>query len=526
MTEDRTPETLDALIKADIEGLSNSEALEHIGRLIDIAFNERSVIGTSRAFELLGIMNKRELSEGEKPLLHYFRANAWENKRLEKNSQQSWAWEQPETQEQILELQRAVRCQDFSHLPLTRQCQILTNLANQLSSIGRFIEAISLWDRVLSANERFAMAHGNRGIALYSYARALYDPGHTAVLQVAGYDALRAATSSDAFYDSAGLDAARAQFEELKAAISRQIDIGAVRQRIDLEGYSIGETVAERAYRAWCLKERLFINPLNDLGGVAIAAQDILTLPSLTAPATSSQMPSLIGFFNQMKQEFVSARYLYFEGLHSDEPHFSDQDVLLYNTLDYPAYSLAVEKMRMAFRMAYSLFDKIAFFLNAYLEIDRTPTKVNFRTIWYEQKDKQPSLLSRFTASENWPLRGLFWLSKDFFEEEFQNVTEPDAKALATIRHHLEHKYLQLHESWAENVRTHRNQELIAKRPAYALSRDEFSARTLRLLQLVRGALIYLSLAVYREEQLRAQASESHLTISMPLSLWEDDWKR
>lgn len=142
MAEDRTHVALDALIDADIESVSNGDAFDHIARLIDIASDLRSSSGTSRAFDLLDIMETRDLGEGEKPLLHYFRANAWENRRHESEIRQSWAWEQPETQAQILELQRAVRHQDFGQLPAIRQCQILTNLANQLSNIGRFVEAI------------------------------------------------------------------------------------------------------------------------------------------------------------------------------------------------------------------------------------------------------------------------------------------------------------------------------------------------------------------------------------------------
>jgi hypothetical protein len=111
---------------------------------------------------------------------------------------------------------------------------------------------------------------------------------------------------------------------------------------VDLDGHSLGETAEERVYRAWCLRERLFINPLNDLGPVAIAAQDVLTLPSLTVTGSSPGVPLVIGFFDQMKQEFVSGRYHYYEALQSEGPHFSDLDVLLYNTLDYPAYSLSV----------------------------------------------------------------------------------------------------------------------------------------------------------------------------------------
>jgi LA2681-like HEPN len=46
----------------------------------------------------------------------------------------------------------------------------------------------------------------------------------------------------------------------------------------------------------------------------------------------------------------------------------------LYNTLDYPTYSVAIEKVKAAYRLAYSLFDKIAFFLNAYLDLLPIPS--------------------------------------------------------------------------------------------------------------------------------------------------------
>jgi len=45
--------------------------------------------------------------------------------------------------------------------------------------------------------------------------------------------------------------------------------------------------------------------------------------------------------YNQLKQEFVSARYLYYEGITSEAVHFSDKKVYLYDTLDAPVYSLA-----------------------------------------------------------------------------------------------------------------------------------------------------------------------------------------
>jgi hypothetical protein len=90
----------------------------------------------------------------------------------------------------------------------------------------------------------------------------------------------------------------------------------------------------------------------------------MLTTPSFVAGI--NEPPSPVRFYNVMKQEYVSARFMLYEGSHSKDLHFSERGVLLYNTLDYPSHSLAVEQIKCAFRTAYSLFDKIAQFVNHY----------------------------------------------------------------------------------------------------------------------------------------------------------------
>ena len=92
--------------------------------------------------------------------------------------------------------------------------------------------------------------------------------------------------------------------------------------------------------------------------------------------------PPLHGFFNQLKQEYVSARWLLYEGINSRSHHFSDHGVALWNTMDYPVYGLGIEKVRLAFRVGYSLLDKIACFLTCYFQLDLGEF-VSFRTVWY-----------------------------------------------------------------------------------------------------------------------------------------------
>ena len=48
----------------------------------------------------------------------------------------------------------------------------------------------------------------------------------------------------------------------------------------DLNQRSLGATQEERSYRHWCLRERLFLNPLNEAYTDSVAASDVLHLPS------------------------------------------------------------------------------------------------------------------------------------------------------------------------------------------------------------------------------------------------------
>ena len=78
----------------------------------------------------------------------------------------------------------AVRHEGFRELPDLRQCQIFTNLVNQINTVGRFVKAQEYWNRALAMRPRFGMELGNRGYGLAEYARAPYDTGSPACLAV------------------------------------------------------------------------------------------------------------------------------------------------------------------------------------------------------------------------------------------------------------------------------------------------------------------------------------------------------
>jgi tetratricopeptide (TPR) repeat protein len=514
----------------NIDHLEPETALEHLARLIDLSVDLRRLDGTEKAIQLAEALQGRSLSSPQSSLLHYFLSNAWANVGLlsRTDPDAEWAWEQPEFEKQIIHLRRAVREGGFGQLPSVRQTQVFTNLGNLLSQVGRFIEAQECWSAALTLQPQFTMALGNRGRGRLWYAKALYDDGHRTVFLRHAFADLDAALSAPRD-DSLGPDSgARKGFQKHRDGIRRHLPKAELRKGTRMKEFSLGETEQEVRYRKWCLANCLFLNPLNDLGNHSVAAHDVLTTPSMVVEV--GEGPHYQGFFNQMKQEFVSARWFYHEGITARKPHFSDKDVTLYNTLDYPCYSLAVEKVKVAFRIAYSLLDKIAFFFNHYLGLGIPEKRVYFKTFWYSGQNRKQGLRHEFTSRPNWPLRGLFWLSKDLFEDKpgFRESLEPDAQELDAIRNHAEHKYLKLHDGmWRgpdgsdDPLFSHSTDTLAA-----SFYRRDFESKALRLLKMARAALIYLSLAIHSEEAKRErERPKKGVVLPMFMDTWDDQWK-
>lgn len=507
----------------NIDNLPAEAAVAHIGKLIDLSWKLRRIDGLQKALRLSEELMKRQLTAEQYATLHYFMANAWADIKnlIRLENGQVWDWGQHEMEREIFHLRSALQSDGFPKLIKERQCQILTNLANILNTIGRFVEAIEYWNRALYILPSFSMAHGNRGYGLSYYARTLYDKSHSMVFIKHAYDDINSALSGLLYED------ARNCFTKTQSWIESLVSSDYLEKGIDMDSFSLGDSEQEIKYRRWCLRKRLFVNPLNDLGPYPIAARDILTTPDIVMQI--GEGPYYQGYFNQIKQEYVSARYLYYEGINAKEAHFSDKGVLLYNTLDYPSYSIAVEKVKVTFRICYSLFDKIAYFLNHYLNLAIPEKNVTFRTFWYSSQERKKGLREEFQSSPNWPLRGLFWLSKDLFEDrpDLKEIINPDAKDLWEIRNHMEHKYLKLHEMFCPSPSNDEETfSSLADKLAYSISRREFEQKTFGLLKMTRAALIYLSLGIHCEEKRRAQKKDTANHIPrMFLDIWEDEWK-
>ena len=364
MSIDPTTIIAELLPQASLAHLSAQAALDKLSPFVDAVGDLGHRAGLEHAIKLAATI-RPQCTAANVAVLDYFEGNAWSCLRRlnHREGQDPWAWRQPELIQEVMCFRRALK--GSAYLPLDRQLPMLTNLGNIMSHLGRQVEALAYYDRAMELYPKYSMTLGNRAQATVFYSIYHYDHGHKHVFL---------ARARDDFSEALKYPAEPGAHEVFKARLTEfdQRKLTSHLKDFDLHRHSLGRLAAERRFRQWALKERLFLNPLNDLGPFPIAARDVLQLPNIVTRI--AQGPTFHGFFNQLKQEYAAARWFCYEALSAKDSQkeiddIADRQLMLVDAQDCARFGLQLEKLKLAFRAAYSLLDKIAFFINAYLDL-------------------------------------------------------------------------------------------------------------------------------------------------------------
>lgn len=501
--------------------------LDELAKAVDDADDRGDIPELRRLIGALEGMDKAKRSAVERAAIEYYLANAHCGVRKASHStpDAAWQWSQPLLEREILHLRRAV-----SELPDdgsgdVLRSRIVTNLANALNHVGRSVEAIALWDTVLAKDEEFGMALANKGSAYYWHARYVQpEDEQLAMLRQARH--FLALSLSVGIEEHAGKSIA-ALFKHVSLMLEGTQEI-----HIPARPYANEVSAEERTYREWCRRERLLLSHLNDLPECA-GVEDIhenLVIPSIVVPVSEGgpDLPVVYGMFNQAKQEFVSARYMVYEAILERESgvdlHFADRGVLLYDALDYRIYRLWVERMKAAFLAAHAILDKLAYLMNWYWKLGLKPKEVSFAGVWFKKGKTQNGIAPAIEKSrQNLPLRGLFWLSKDFHSNPADGELAPEPRMLHDMRNHIAHKYLRVHDHIVTHLPADRSE--LPGDFSLQVTDEELHVYTVKLLRLVRSAMIYLSGAVLHEELEKQKAAGDGLIGQMHIHTVDDDYR-
>ena len=404
--------------------------------------------------------------------------------------------------------------------------QLFVNLGNCYDEIYRPIDALACFRRALLYVPNFPMALGNKGIALTSYSQ-FFSSDYADGLRKLSYEILNN-VCKDADYLEKYYPSALKDFSMWKERLEKHYsnNLKWLRSDIDIHG-KYGDDENEEKYKTWVAAKGLFLNPLNDDNHLVYSIDDILHLPNMIYHIDDDRFKHA-GLLNQIKQEFVSSRYLfYFSSEGIVDAHFSDRGNLILNTLDYTNESYYDYLQKTCFKSLHSILDRVAFFINDYFDIGIEERDVSFRMIWRKEKNGKNGYIFKNNLIDimksNYALKGLYWLAKDIQQENYKSPIKPYCFDYKDLRNYLEHKYVKtLKEIFYTGKDDERKDSL-----AYYITEAELYIANLELLRLVRAIIISLISAIdINENKKKKELEEKGKYIpSISHDKIEDDWK-
>jgi len=388
---------------------------------------------------------------------------------------------------------------------------VKTNLANALARQRRSIEVIDEWNCDLSIEGDSSFVSSlSKAKELIWISHWLNDSSHQNLYRYEAYLLIKNVKENIAGTDHPKVLQSMQEDKQILSILSKGDELFKNFDGWHKDFGSDDYNAEEKNYRNWCLREKLFINPINDLTQEQIADQDIMQFPNHLV--SIGEGPYLSASFSALKREFCFARFMAYEGFNSIHPSFENKKLFLTNTLDYIHYDGATEKIKTSFRICFSVLDSIAFLMNAYFHCGSKD--VSFSSKWIKNNFKEKPI--------NFFVDALYWLSCDLMDNpkvtsdnNIWKAPNPHASEIKKIRNAIEHGWLRVTDYGQPNIYDQGDF-------AYLISEAELKEKTLLVLKLVRSAIFYLYLAVSYNEY--SKPEKDGVIVTMPVSLVEDDF--
>ncbi|MCC3859111.1 hypothetical protein IB289_22395 [Vibrio parahaemolyticus] len=168
------------------------------------------------------------------------------------------------------------------------------------------------------------------------------------------------------------------------------------------------------------------------------------------------------GNFDEIKNDYCYARYLIFsaQNIPNNQEHFFNTTYPHVDDLAHTVTNLKAHHYKSAFRILYSIFDKIAYFLNSFFDLNDVDARVYFYNVFGELKNDKLKPHKKLVDSQNCFLHALFYILKDIRDSNQKGLNldtasrwlDPDAKAFSEIRNAMEHRSLKIVDAFGHSL--------------------------------------------------------------------------
>jgi|GEM_PF-3338711 len=250
-------------------------------------------------------------------------------------------------------------------------------------------------------------------------------------------------------------------------------------------------------FLVYCRRWRLFLTYHIHDERVLPALGDTVFPSTIDGEDVASSFPPLAQLFNQIKEDFATARYLLFRALHPDDLQKSAGLMTRYADLADGSFCwLDNGLLKNTFSLSYNILDKIAFLANEYFRIHHNPQQVTFKNFWKAslvRNRKSQIPLTETTSTihpglreiSNDAITGLVDMSRDLSSDRFRRLEQ--------LRHAQTHRSLILLRHDAETA--------VRSPGVVSVHRRTLELESVRLLRLVKSAIFSLAAAIELEER-------------------------
>lgn len=368
--------------------------------------------------------------------------------------------------------------------------QIYVNLGNALSKTKRYIAAIDNYFYAIIIDPTFSMAYANLSSVLFKYAESQVNTIYKNYLNQAAYYYYK---KTKEFKENLHTHDALKNLEQYVQMFSEEY-IEFMEDKLIPPVYDF-DCQQEIDYRMICSLYRVFLNPVCDVLMDNCFWIDDVQMPFVENKLVPNELSELYELFAQIKSEYAYGRYLWYQAQEDKietSPFWSNDIDLGICKKFHSDYSYRDYISRAAYRMLYSIFDRIGYFINSYWNIGLRKGQISFKKVFscVDKNDKSKRVPNQKTLSFK-ELHPLYWLQKDLSENEFVCITNPNSIKLDRMRNDMEHNVL----------RTIKQKVEVDVKFTKFSFRSEIEKNTIDILKLLRESIIYLVLAVKEKQE-------------------------
>lgn len=350
--------------------------------------------------------------------------------------------------------------------------QVLTNLGNNLNHSGRIVEALQLFDIVLTFNLDFPYALIAKADGLIYMLRAT-NCEKTTYLFAQIYSLFKKATEENIEQQTLKTVAENGLKKSLEVLKKTRFDISQLPKELllnDLEYQNHKEEIKFYLDNYLSLSEHSLYCKCNR------SKNDDLTIGYPGFITANKKILNLEHLLNRIKSEFSFARDLLFK--YKNNVDYEKDNILYQNVVSDVSNGLQSEKLRTSFRLCFGILDKIAEGICFLFSLKIGPKEnIYFDSFWGGPSDKKERW-QKINLPSNVHLTALYSIACDL------NSHNGEFGYYKRWRNRLEHGVFSIVKTEDKEIKLLMDKQF----SEYAFEND-FIDKTLHLLQLTRSAI-------------------------------------